>query len=738
MIRFILLITGLLGFTCLAWSQQDTTTVDDDLDETIEDVIVSTETDGQVDYTFLTDKLEEYRKRPINLNEASKDELLTLPGITDIIAIHLLDYVERFGDLTTLYELQAVEGFSQEVINQIIPYCTVDRKAKDISPGGRYPAGPPLSEILTNVRGEFIQRLTFTLEEELGYTDPDTTLRYTLGDAGDTLRTDTSLSTRYLGSPYRLYSRLRFRYGQNFSAAITGEKDPGEVFKFAPSERKYGYDYLSAHIAIRNYGKLRALVLGDYTVQFGQGMTLSRGLGFGKGAEVISSVKMPAVGIQPYASVNESQYLRGAAATYAIGDLQMTGFFSSVRSDASAIPADTAVDAVSAISSIQISGLHRTPSEIAGRRSIQETFTGGHIALVKRRLNIGSSFFIQNFGSELNPTPNAYNQFDLRGASNYITSLDWDLVVRNFNIFGEVARSKSGGIGATAGFMASLAPTLDLSMVVRSFDIDFHSYRAFVFAERPTAAQNERGLYMGVRIKPNPKWILSGYFDQYYFPWNKFLSSYPSRGNEIMSQIEYIPQRGTQFYLRYRVDKRERNATDYSNGQQVEYLVPVTRNNFRLHFQSNMSRTFTVRSRLELSWYQQAEEAEQKGFLLYQDLVWKPGFKFKVTGRYALFDAPDYNARIYAYENDILGFFSIPPYYRTGSRYYLVFNYKASRSLEFWLRFAQTRLHKIFLSRSGGSAYLPESNRGDISITGLETIIGNTDSEVKLQMRINF
>ena len=105
--------------------------------------------------------------------------------------------------------------------------------------------------------------------------------------------------------------------------------------------------------------------------------------------------------------------------------------------------------------------------------------------------------------------------------------------------------------------------------------------------------------------------------------------------------------------------------------------------------------------------------------LLYQDVIWKPSFSFRLTGRYAIFDVSDFDARIFAYENDVLGFFSIPPYAGVGSRYYLILNWKAGRHLEFWARLAQSR----FLdTRQIGS--------------GLERIDGSARSELKLQMRI--
>ena len=95
---------------------------------------------------------------------------------------------------------------------------------------------------------------------------------------------------------------------------------------------------------------------------------------------------------------------------------------------------------------------------------------------------------------------------------------------------------------------------------------------------------------------------------------------------------------------------------------------------------------------MELSLYQSRGDQE-KGFLLYQDLIWKWGFSTKLTARFALFDVSDYEARLYAYENDVLGFFSIPPYSGTGTRSYLILQFRALSFLDGWLRLAQTRMY---------------------------------------------
>ncbi|MDQ3552116.1 MAG: helix-hairpin-helix domain-containing protein, partial [Bacteroidota bacterium] len=80
-----------------------------------------------------------------------------------------------------------------------------------------------------------------------------------------------------------------------------------------------------------------------------------------------------------------------------------------------------------------------------------------------------------------------------------------------------------------------------------------------------------------------------------------------------------------------------------------------------------------------------------------------------------------YNSRIYAYESDVLYSYSIPPFYDKGFRYYFNINYDLSRSFSCWLRWSQT----IY------------ENRKSIG-SGLDEIVGNKRSDIKLQLRYIF
>jgi Helix-hairpin-helix motif len=711
--RWLATLLCLLGSVWMLPAQIDSSTVDDGINQVIEDAVIDSENDNQTDWTFLTDQINDLRERPLNLNTATKEELLMVPGMTEILANSLLDYIHQFGNLTSLYELQAVPGFDVALFNRMKLYTQVrEAQAKDISPNTLHPAGPPIGTMLKEAKQELLVRWVTDIEQEKGYLKPDT-------------NSNGTIPAHYLGDRNKAYLRYRMRYNQNLSVALVGEKDQGEPVLWDPQHSYYGVDFTSFHVAVKNFGHVKNLVVGDYNIQAGQGMLLSTGLGFGKGSEAINSIKRQNLGIRPYASVNENQFMRGAAGTVAFGDFYATGFFSYIGRDANISVQDTFTDDVILVSSLQTTGFHRTTAEIEDKDAIFETAYGGRVEYKKRWLNLGATQYFQHFSSSIEPAIKDYNRYDFRGNKNYLTGVDFDITVRNFNFFGEIGRSQSGGIGMIGGLLGSIHPKVDVALLGRNFSRDFHSFRGYVFAERPTSLANERGLYMGIKIMPTTKWTFSSFYDQFIFPWNGFSNSYPTWAHEFMAQLQFQPSREMMIYLRLRSDNKQTNSTDLPLGQQIDQIVPTHKESIRLHFQYKVHRNLTIRTRLEHALftrgYKNALQEESKGFIMYQDLSYKLGYKWDFTARYAIFDSPSFSSRIYAYENDLLGVFNIPAYYGIGSRYYLMVNYKPNKRLEFWARYS---ISKYQYDRTLGS--------------GLSEIQGDRRSDFKLQMMVRF
>ncbi|MCH8330009.1 MAG: helix-hairpin-helix domain-containing protein, partial [Bacteroidetes bacterium] len=80
-----------------------------------------------------------------------------------------------------------------------------------------------------------------------------------------------------------------------------------------------------------------------------------------------------------------------------------------------------------------------------------------------------------------------------------------------------------------------------------------------------------------------------------------------------------------------------------------------------------------------------------KGHLIYQDINYRStGSSWSFSFRIGFFNTDNYDNRIYTYENDVLNAFSVPAYYNSGGRVYLVVKYRINRSIQTWIKIART------------------------------------------------
>ena len=689
-------VTTLLGILLLGPMTAQTDTLPALNEQRLEDFVGNAEEDTGFDFNTAFEDLEAYREHPLDLNRASEAELRDLTLLTDVQIANLLSYRQRLNGLLAIYELQAIPGFDLGTIRRVLPFVRVGGDVDDFQAS--------LGQMLAQGENEVYLRWRRILTRQRGFLP--------LPERPD--------STPYLGDPNQFYVRYRHRYSNRLSYGFTAEKDRGEPF-FTGANRQ-GFDYYSAHLFLRDYNqRIRAVALGDFTASMGQGLILFTGFGYGKSA-LTTSVKRSGRHLRQYTSVNEANFLRGGATTLGLRDnLELTLLASYRRMDGNLNQPDTTEtgETVVRFSSLDVDGLHRTAAEIEDRGVIGHFLGGAALKWTQPWGHLAVNAVHHQLDKPLALRPQVYNRYYFQGDRLTNVSLDYNYRWRNFNFFGETARSDNGAIASLNGLLVTLDRWVDLAIVHRSYPRNYHSLLANAFAETD-GVRNERGLYVGLQVVPGNHWIISAYYDSWQHPWVRFTTDSPSRGREYRLRFTYWQKRRLEAYLELRNEIKETNTRDLDHP--IDRVLPNQRFQARLHFAYQVTRSLEWRSRFDWGFADNPINNRQTGFSMYQDLLFYPiGFPLIFSTRFALFDTDGYQVRFYQYENGLLYNFAIPAYYNQGSRFYLNLRYKGIRNLTLEARFA----------------WLFWNDQESIG-SGLEASEGPARSEVGAQVKYQF
>jgi Helix-hairpin-helix motif len=650
--------------------------------------------DSEIDLTTYFDDLYYFFDNPVNLNQSSFEELKRLHLLSDVQIQAILNYIKKHGSMITIYELNAIETIDKQMVELLLPFVRVGESDK---------VNFKWKNAFKYGKNEIFVRYQRVLSGKAGYTDPE----------NDSL---IQKNKQYLGSADKVYFRYRSKYKDRISWGLTAEKDAGEEF-FRGANKK-GFDFYSGHLYFKDLWKFKALALGDFQVNFGQGLTMWSGFGMGKSANVFSGRRF-AYGLRPYTSVNENQFLRGAGVSLDLGKkLDFTAFASYKKIDGNINEVDSTDIFDNSFSSFQTSGLHRTINELSDKAVIGEFITGGEFAYRGKDFRVGVSTVFTKYDQPLNPNLKPYNQFKFTAQQLLTTGLNYQYYFRKLSFFGETSISDNLKLGTVNGIAWHADPKLDLLLIYRNYNKAFQSLYSVGFGESSDNS-GEQGVYLGFQARMSKRISMSAYYDQFQYTHYKWLTDDYSEGREIFTQLDFKINRNSSIYVRFRNKITERNSKDDVLG--IDGQVKLKKTNVRFNFSQRINSQLSLKYRIEWTNYLYDDD-KSNGILLFQDIVYK--FKkapLKLYTRIAIFDAGSYDARIYAYENDLLYVFSIPSYYNRGMRTYFMAKYEIGRKIDIWARW-------------GLWSY---QNVDEIS-SGLEQISGSNKMDIKLQVKIRF
>lgn len=552
-----------------------------------------------------------------NLNDLPYETATLRLKLTDYQYYQLQLYIENYGQLASIYELDAIDGFSEQDRERLSSLVNVFiTREKE----------PFFKNFFKRSKQSILVRYGQVLEPQAGY--------------------DTTRANHYLGDPSHVCFKYNFSTQDRLFIKLSGEKDAGE--QFFKGKQRYGFDFYSGSISIKDAGIVKAAVIGDYRLNFGQGLVLGSSLLSGKGSSP-DNLRRFSTGIRAIAPTNEGDFLRGGAIT--LGKRKLGGTL------------------------------------FAGRQfgSLDNTI-GGDLSYRRALFKVGIRFAaysttdttIEDLHHRMRSTFNI---------SSFNTAIDYQVIARKHLIFGEVAINQRGRLGILQTAVFNLSPTLKLATLFRYYDNNYTSPLGNAFGTKSDNA-GETGLYLTASWIASRNLEIDFFTDYYRLTWLSYRTDAPTAGMDFGLSAQYNLNRYSKLFCKYSFRSKSQNGGEnlYFRG-----LAETQRHKFRLQWQNTPYSFLTLKTAFDWQLnHDVSTKKNKKGFLIYQDAA----LEFQRVGlalhtRIAYFDTDSYDERQYAYEDDVYYAFTIGSYYYKGIRGYVVLRYKY-RFLSIWLRLSQT------------------------------------------------
>ena len=592
---------------------------------------------SEASYEELYDNLLDLQRNGININTATRQELESLPFLSEKQVMDILEYIHFHGALKSINELMSIES---------IDYSTRQLLQEFLYAGDKPEKGfPSLKNIMTWGKNELSL-----------YTKIPTYER-----AGDASNGD------YLGYPYKFWARYSFSYAKNVRIGIVASQDAGEPF-FSQSN-KYGFDQYSGFIQINGLGSVESLIVGRYSVSAGMGLVMNNSFSLGKTA-MLQDFGRQRNALRPHTSASENGYMQGAAATIRLSDaIRLTPFLSYRKTDAT-------LNIDGSISSLIYTGYHRTLSELNKKNNTSLTAGGMNARWNLEDFSLGATAVFTHINRPLSPNKSAtYKKIYPEGSNFFNASLNYSWLHYPFSVNGETAINANGAIATMNTLGWHLSQYVEVMGIYRFYSFNYYSLYANAFSEGGKT-QNESGLYLGVRWQPKYGIDIQAYTDLAYFAWPRYGVSQSSYAIDNVVSASY--KTGNWLLSgKYRLHLRQKDSKSVAN------LSWQTEHRLRIGAEWTGG-GWTSRSQLDFTSVSSTSESSSlsQGFMITENIGYDIG-KWLIFAGGKYFNTDGYDSRLYSYERAMPHTFSFPAYYGHGIRYSLVATWSPSPTLQF-------------------------------------------------------
>ena len=636
----------------------------------------------------------------VNINKADEEDLKRL-NLNDIQIQNLFNYLKDYGELTSIYEMNLIEGFDSTLLEELKPNIAFSF-SRDL-----YPIS--IKSVFEKGRHTFLFKEQRVMQHQKGYGNMT-------GDTESNTPSDSlSNDPAYKGSPDKMLFKYGYNYHDRLRWGITLEKDAGEALS-------NGIDYIGFHCFYSGTGIIKRFTVGDYNVHFGHGLTM--GTGFNIIFDPLSGSWINGAGtITPSTAANEGMSLRGAAISLSpIRKLNLSIFYSTRKLDASTdedstdsiMGSDYSFYSENSVRSIIETGLHRTDRELSLKGQLGQRVLGGNVNTRFRFIRLGATAALTSFNPGISRKENSAKQFQFSGDKLLTFGTDISITLKSMVLFSEFSGSDNGAKALIAGLKYGDSGDHGVTIFYRNYDKDYHNFFSSGWLQSSDCS-NERGFYGAFWVKPSSAWMISAGADIYSFPWLKYNTDAPANGSEYFFRNSIEFNKLTLLTFKYTLKENPVNQTDAIT--HTRYPSSRLRHNLRLEFNYSPLVSLKFKDRIETT-CNVINSEKTNGFLISHDIEYsKESYPVKLNFRYLLFDTDSYNDRIYTYENDLLYSWSVPSFSGKGSRFYTMLRYNIGHNAALWLKYSLTTY----------------SDRDTVG-TGNDESNGNMRSEIRMQL----
>lgn len=641
-------------------------------------LIDDVETEGWEDsYNLLCEMAE----HPINLNQATAEDLELMPFLTAWQIEDICEYLYMYGAIKSFAELKMIRSLDtpRRKLMECFTYLGEDEDEKN-----RFPS---IGNILKYGRHEITATGKIPFYTRQGEDDG-----------------------KYLGDRYKHSLRYTFNYGDKLKLGFIGSKDAGEpFFKGGNGE---GYDYYGAYLQLKRLGIADVIVLGDFRASYGMGLVVNSAFNLGK-LSMISNLGRTSTGIRGSVSTYGMDKFRGAAATIRLGDQFTVSAFTSYRK----IDATSAKDGLS-ITSIVTSGYHRTELEMAKKNNTSLSDAGANINWRHNGMNFGLTALYSHLDRRLQPnTAYLYRIYYPAGNSFLNTSLNYGYNHHIVTVNGETAIDKDGHVATVNSISAGLSSRLSAMLLQRFYSYRYSAIHGRSFAEGGRV-QNESGIYGGVTWQCLSRLAVTAYTDYAYFAWPRMQASQASHTWDNMLQAIYSQERWS-LSARYRLKIKERDNEDKSA------LTNQSEHRARMILTLNPSERLSLKTQADVA--RVIYLNTDKGYAVSQTVTLNSPTSVAATAAWSIhasityFNSDSYNSRIYVYERSPLYTYYTPSFYGEGIRYTIMAKAHILKSL-------------TLTAKLGVTNYFDRATIG----SGTQMIDGSSQTDLDVQLRWKF